>query len=396
MSKYDFQYITRVLANLSGIPTRLFKNGLQTYYYSIVYLPKDPMVVYQNEILSIQEHVGYFITPEFHVYGVLNSNDYKLIIGPTTQILSSDQSLKKLAFQADIAKDDTAIFVDNMKTIFRMPLENLLTTLCSINYMLNGEKLELKDIAIHHNEQELMKKDIEEQRTKNVYENEKNAPTHQTLQVEEFLMDIIRKGSSKDLQEWLSNAPLVHAGILAYDQLRQLRNTFIVTATLVSRASIQGGMNAEDAFSLSDTYIQRVELLNSQSTILNLQYNMIIEFTEQVEKIRLGKNPNKLALEVSNYIHHHLSEPISTALMAKHFYLTRTHFSAKFKKETGMTLTDFILKEKTEEAKRLLRYSDKSISAIATYLGFSSYGHLTKVFKKYVECTPGEYREKYQ
>ena len=55
--------------------------------------------------------------------------------------------------------------------------------------------------------------------------------------------------------------------------------------------------------------------------------------------------------------------------------------------------TDFILNEKTEEAKRLLRYSDKSASSIAAYLGFSSHGHFCKVFKKYAGMTPNEYRE---
>ncbi len=78
--------------------------------------------------------------------------------------------------------------------------------------------------------------------------------------------------------------------------------------------------------------------------------------------------------------------------MAREFYLSRTHFSAKFRKETGMTLTDFILTETTDEAKRLLRYSDKSAAAIAAYLGFSSHGHFSRVFKKYAGTTPGEYR----
>ena len=56
----------------------------------------------------------------------------------------------------------------------------------------------------------------------------------------------------------------------------------------------------------------------------------------------------------------------------------------------------FILKEKTEEAKRLLRYSEKSLSAISAYLGFSSHGHFARVFKKYAGMTPGEYREKHR
>ena len=166
-----------------------------------------------------------------------------------------------------------------------------------------------------------------------------------------------------------------------------------MTATLVSRAAIRGGMREDEAFSLSDAFIQRAELLTSYSKIMNLQYNMILEFTEQVEKLRRGKHESKLALDVANYVRRRLSEPISVEKMAEEFFLSRPYLSAKFKQETGMTLTDFILNEKTEEAKRLLRYSDKSASAISAYLGFSSQSHFAKVFKKYAGCTPNEYRE---
>ena len=69
--------------------------------------------------------------------------------------------------------------------------------------------------------------------------------------------------------------------------------------------------------------------------------------------------------------------------------------SYKFKQETGMTLTEYILKEKTEEAKRLLRYSDKPINAISAYLGFSSQSHFSSVFKKYTNCLPNDYRKKH-
>ena len=53
-----------------------------------------------------------------------------------------------------------------------------------------------------------------------------------------------------------------------------------------------------------------------------------------------------------------------------------------------------IRNEKTEEAKRLLRYSDKSQAAISSYLGFSSQGHFARTFKKYAGMTPNEYRER--
>ena len=160
-------------------------------------------------------------------------------------------------------------------------------------------------------------------------------------------------------------------------------------------AAIRGGMREEDAFTLSDGYIQRVELLSEHGKIMNLQYNMILEFTEQVEKLHLGHQPTGLAADVANYVRHHLSEPISTERMAEEFYLSRPYLSAKFKHETGETLTDFILREKAEEAKRLLRWSDKSAASIGAYLGFSSHSHFIRVFKKYAGVTPSEFREKH-
>ena len=76
--------------------------------------------------------------------------------------------------------------------------------------------------------------------------------------------------------------------------------------------------------------------------------------------------------------------------------MSRPYLSAKFSREAGMSLTDFILKQKTEEAKRLLRYSDKSAAAISSYLGFSSQSYFSRVFRKYSGKTPAEYRDKYQ
>ncbi|MDE7094409.1 MAG: AraC family transcriptional regulator, partial [Oscillospiraceae bacterium] len=63
--------------------------------------------------------------------------------------------------------------------------------------------------------------------------------------------------------------------------------------------------------------------------------------------------------------------------------------------ETGLSLTDFILKEKTEEAKRLLCYSGKSLLNIGNYLGFSSQSHFCRVFKEITGITPKEYQKKF-
>lgn len=78
---------------------------------------------------------------------------------------------------------------------------------------------------------------------------------HNTIHIENTLKSMIRTGDVKALEKWFRSAPAVRAGTVAPDQLRQVKNIFIVAATLASRAAIEGGMDPEDALELSDAYI---------------------------------------------------------------------------------------------------------------------------------------------
>lgn len=397
MEKLDLRYLCTVIGNLSGVPIRLYDGETLVFFYSLVKLPKDPVELYREDIWNIRESVGYFVTRIFNYYGIINSGPHKIIIGPTRQTGNTDQELRELAFQLDVTPEDTQDFVTSMKSIIRMPLESIMQILCTMNYVLNGEKLSLQDIAVFDDQQDILSKDAVAKQDVQRY-SEENIPlqdVHNTFELEQTVMTIVRKGDTAALREWIKAAPAVRGGIIAAEQLRQMKNTFIVSVTLASRAAIRGGMDVEDAFSLSDAYIQKCELLSSPDQIMNLQYHMILEYTQKVERIRLGNRPGKLAIDVANYIQHHLSEPITAEDIAKELYLSRPYLSRKFIEETGESLTDFILKEKTEEAKRLLRYSDKSLTAISNYLGFSSQSHFSRVFKKYAGNAPGEYRDKY-
>lgn len=395
----DVQYLCTTIGNLAGIPIRIYKNTKQVFYYSLVKLPKDPIVPYEDKILKIPDHIGYFITPRFHYYGIVNSEKYKIVLGPSRQWTANKTDLSELAFECDVPKDETENFISSMESLVAMPLNSVLQTLCSMNFVLNGEKLSLADITIYDEEQIKLSDEITAKQTETHYEEtndlSNDTAVHNTLALEQTIMNFVRHGDTAALKEWLKNAPAVRPGILSSDTLRQLKNTFIVTATLVSRAAIRGGMDVNDALSLSDAYIQKNELLSSVEAIENLQYHMVFDYTEKVEKIRLGKTPTKLLTDIVNYVQKHLSEPVDIAALSKAMFISRTHLAVKFKKETGMTLTEFVLKEKIEEGKRLLRYTDKPISAISAYLGFSSQSHFANVFKKYANSSPNEYRLKH-
>ena len=322
MKNTDYQYLCNVIGNLTGVPIRIYREGELVYYHSVVDLPADPLTAFTGEILSITSHIGYFITPHFHYYGVVNGDGRKIVIGPSIHTRNIDQALKELAFRCDVSADETNDFIAGMKNIIPMPLDSILQILCTMNYIMNGEKLGLSDIRIYDSEQQELKEQLESQRANADYDTlperyYEQFNVHNTLALEQTIMNFVRRGDTAALKEWISDIPAVRAGVLASDQLRQSKNTFIVTATLVSRAAIRGGMDVSDALSLSDAYIQKCELLGDLERITNLQYHMLFDYTEQVEKLRLGKTPSKLVLDVTNYIHHHLSEPVSTEEIAK-------------------------------------------------------------------------------
>lgn len=398
MKEIDLNYICKSIGDLSGVPIRVLQNGEPVFFHASVTLPTDPASLYLEELSDIREHIGYLITKDFYNYGVVSCENIMIILGPTRQIAAADTELRELAFLLGVSKEERDVFLSGMKSIVRMPLESILQILCTLNYVLNDEKLELRDVQIRESEQLRLKAKAEQARVQEVYSDSPLSaePTRNTLDLENSLMSMIAHGDTAALREWLSSAPAVRGGTIASEQLRQRKNMFVVTATLASRAAIRGGLDAEDALSLSDRFIQNCELLSSPDSITNLQYHMILEFTERVERLRKGGTPSPLVLSVSRYIQRHMSESISASDVAAELHLNRSYLTRRIRAETGDTLTDFILKEKTEEAKRLLRYTNKTATAIGIYLGFSSLGHFSRVFKRYAGVTPHEYREKHE
>ena len=390
------RYICTMIGNLSGVPIRIYKNRSLIFSHSVVWLPVDPICLCEDEILDIRSHIGYYTAQFFYSYGIVNYEDYSIISGPTRLTSARVQELRELAFLAGVPSEETDAFVSDMRAVISLPLESLLQMLLSVNFFLNEEMLEITDLTIREDEQQMYNAQLGREQAEHRYDQDLLDPVaqevHNTYRTEQTLLDLIEKGDVGALDEWLKDAPAVRPGSIAPDQLRQVKNTLIVTATLASRAAVRGGMDVEDAFSLSDAYIRKCELLQTPDRIINLQYHMVLDFTSQVSNLKLHGNSSALAAAVAEYVRHHLSDPVSTEKIAEKLHFSRTWLSRKFHEETGIPLSDFIRIKKTEEAQRLLRYTDKSLREISVYLGYSSQSHFQTVFKKQLGVTPMQYR----
>lgn len=159
----------------------------------------------------------------------------------------------------------------------------------------------------------------------------------------------------------------------------------------------------EIAYTLSDSYIQKVETLHIPEAAIQLARKAEYQYASMVNDIKNSKGSTSTGLKTDfriiqckDYIFSHLHEKVSTADIADVMHINPNYLSYLFKKEEGITITEYILNEKIKLAKNMLIYSHYTYSTIATYLGFSSQSHLGKQFKRITGMTLHKYREIYR
>lgn len=82
--------------------------------------------------------------------------------------------------------------------------------------------------------------------------------------------------------------------------------------------------------------------------------------------------------------------------IAEHVYLNPAYLSRLFRKETGLSLTDYTASLRIQKAKLELLDTNHRVSDVAMSVGYSNFSHFTKLFKKTTGLTPQEYRKKHQ
>ena len=215
---------------------------------------------------------------------------------------------------------------------------------------------------------------------------------HHTHTEDMYQYDLLRLGNPKAIEEGVkmfsSNLP----GHISNNELRNYKYLFVASITLASRSAILGGMEAEKAYNISDLFILKMDTLQTIEQVKELHKEMFTFYTNEMAKIDKTNIYSKPIVECIDYIYNHLHEPIHTQTLASLVHLNRTYLSTLFKKETGHTISEYVLSKRLEAAKNMLRFSTYTYSEIANILAFSSQSHFTSVFHKKTGYTPAEYR----
>lgn len=108
----------------------------------------------------------------------------------------------------------------------------------------------------------------------------------------------------------------------------------------------------------------------------------------------LSKTPKQIVNECIDYIMNNLDdEALSVNEIAAHFYLNAIYLNRIFKKEKGISIGQFIIREKMALASRLLKNPACQATSVANQVGYPNYSYFSSIFKKYYGCTPAQYRD---
>ncbi|NJN20644.1 MAG: helix-turn-helix transcriptional regulator [Leptolyngbya sp. RL_3_1] len=125
-----------------------------------------------------------------------------------------------------------------------------------------------------------------------------------------------------------------------------------------------------------------------------LAVNVLRQFATTQRQLPLyeGGLPQRQLMQVLDYIDAHLDQEIKLANLAELLGMSQFHFSHLFKQSIGISPYQYLLQQRVERAKQLLKQTNQPIVEIALDCGFNSHSHLSKQFRQLTGMTPKAFR----
>jgi AraC family transcriptional regulator len=132
--------------------------------------------------------------------------------------------------------------------------------------------------------------------------------------------------------------------------------------------------------------------LDSLANVLAVQLLRHHGTTSAQVPIYEGGLPTYQLNQILDYIDATLAEDIKLSDLAELLGMSPFHFGRMFKQSTGISPHQYVIQQRVERAKRLLKQTDQAIIDIALDCGFNSHSHLSKKFRQVTGVTPREFR----
>lgn len=319
-----------------------------------------------------------------------------IIVGPSIYSYITAETIDALISENKLPLSYKRDLISYYNSITIMDYKRLINSSLLLYYSIYNKKLTLSEVIEKNSSPEKVSSKIKSSFQNSVSTNRQNMFFHHSQAYEKNLFYCIKTGNKEKLMEYLQNPADGEFGILSKNNpLRSQKNLSICMVALATRAAMEGGLNSESAYTLSDLYIQAIEETYDIKDLSDLNTKMLCDFTDKVQEIRQHKYSRAINI-CQNFIFKHLYEEINLSKLAKTVQLNPNYLSQLFKKEVGIPINEYIKRQRIEEAKKLLVSSNYSLLDIAAWLNFHDQSHFTRLFRKFTGTTPKKYRDKYR
>ncbi|MBB6729861.1 response regulator transcription factor [Cohnella zeiphila] len=137
----------------------------------------------------------------------------------------------------------------------------------------------------------------------------------------------------------------------------------------------------------NDTLLARsLDSVEDMEQYLSCLANTAMEYQVFAER------PQSVVEQIKRHIHAHCGDPLTRNSLAEIVYLHPDYLARLFKKETGVSIGNYVIQARIEAAKRLLATTRLSVYAVASKVGYANYSYFSKLFKHDVGLSPNEYK----
>ncbi len=213
-------------------------------------------------------------------------------------------------------------------------------------------------------------------------------------QREQQFVELVKSGNTNELIKMLEDSVLLFPSPVS-DKRKNYEYMVVSLVTVLCRAAISGGAPANLAFSQSDVYLKLISECKTLDEINNVAHDAAITFTNMVASNQSVGDYSLTSARCRKLIHSQLLNPVTLSSLAKELSVSKEYLASSFKKDFGITVTDYINKKKSELACRLLSDTSYSVQEIAAYLCYNSTSYFIKVFKDNIGVTPRKYALKF-
>lgn len=222
------------------------------------------------------------------------------------------------------------------------------------------------------------------------YANSLKQSTSYPIQKEYELSSSIMCGDQK-YAETLLNDILGH--IFSHSQdLDTMQTRIIELLTIMSRATITGGANADKVLTINHHFIQELQKFQTEENISHWLATALRHFTDLTFNLVDCKYKNIICKSIK-YIRDNYSDNLSLEEVANYVGYSPSHFSKIFNQELGCSFRTYLNGVRVEKSKSLLFSSTHTLLQISEECGFHDLSYFTKVFRNAVGVTPDRYRK---